>query len=106
MRAVADGAVAPWGMFGLTVMPQVAEAYGLSEARAEAFFRERGYVIGKIYPDHVDFREPALDDVVEGHLHGAYVRDYVTEPIASAWRPPAPAPRRTWRAKPSPPPIL
>jgi FkbM family methyltransferase len=30
--------------------------------RSAAFFRERGYVIGKIYPDHVDFREPALDD--------------------------------------------
>ena len=28
-RTIADGAVAPWGMFGLTVMPQVAEAYGV-----------------------------------------------------------------------------
>lgn len=37
-------------------------------------------------------REPSLDDVVDGRLHGAYVRDYVREPIAAEWRPPAPAP--------------
>ncbi len=35
-------------------------------------------------------REPELDDVVDGHLHGAYVRDYLREPIAPEWRPPAP----------------
>ncbi len=28
-RSIADGAVAPWGMFGLAVMPQVAEALGV-----------------------------------------------------------------------------
>lgn len=28
-RTIADGAVAPWGMFGLAVMPQVAEALGV-----------------------------------------------------------------------------
>jgi hypothetical protein len=39
-------------------------------------------------------REPALDEVVDGRLHGAYVRDYITEPIAPEWRPPAPAPDR------------
>jgi FkbM family methyltransferase len=30
--------------------------------RADRFFRERGYVIGKIYPDGVDFRPVELDD--------------------------------------------
>lgn len=35
-------------------------------------------------------REPALDDVVDGRLHGAYVRDYLREPIAAEWRPPVP----------------
>ena len=39
-------------------------------------------------------REPALDDVVDGQLHAAFVRDYVTEPIAPEWRPPAPPPDR------------
>jgi hypothetical protein len=39
-------------------------------------------------------REPALDDVVDGRLHGAYVRDYVNEPVAPEWRPPAPPPDR------------
>lgn len=39
-------------------------------------------------------RERDLDDVVDGHLHAAYVRDYVREPIAPEWRPPAPAPDR------------
>lgn len=34
-------------------------------------------------------REPALDDVVDGRLFGGYVRDYVREPIAPEWRPPA-----------------
>lgn len=27
-----------------------------------AFFKQRGYVVGKVYPDAVDFREPTLDD--------------------------------------------
>jgi hypothetical protein len=39
-------------------------------------------------------REPALDEVVDGRLHGAYVRDYITEPIAPEWRPPAQGPDR------------
>jgi FkbM family methyltransferase len=30
--------------------------------RCAGFFRERGYMIGKIFPDYVDFREPTLDD--------------------------------------------
>ena len=30
--------------------------------RSAAFFRERGYVLGKVYPDQVDFREQTLDD--------------------------------------------
>ncbi|HXF78962.1 MAG TPA: FkbM family methyltransferase [Usitatibacter sp.] len=30
--------------------------------RCGAFFAERGYAMGKIYPDYVDFREPALED--------------------------------------------
>lgn len=38
-------------------------------------------------------RETALDDMVDGRLFGAYVRDYLREPIAAEWRPPAPAPQ-------------
>ncbi len=30
--------------------------------RCAEYFRERGYVIGKVFPDHVDFRELTLED--------------------------------------------
>lgn len=30
--------------------------------KSAAFFAERGYVVGKVYPNEVDFRAPTLDD--------------------------------------------
>ncbi|TBO27855.1 hypothetical protein EYS42_15575 [Aquabacterium lacunae] len=37
-------------------------------------------------------RCPALDDVMDGQHHGAFVRDCVREPIGPQWRPAAPVP--------------
>ncbi|KQP67978.1 excinuclease ABC subunit A [Microbacterium sp. Leaf288] len=47
LRSIEDGAVAPWAMFGLSVMPQVAAAFGvrIDVAYAELTAKEREIVL-------------------------------------------------------------
>jgi hypothetical protein len=54
-------------------------------------FNHNGPVMERVWPRlsrmNWAHRAPALDDVVDGRCHAAFLRDFVDDPVPDAWRP-------------------
>jgi hypothetical protein len=54
-------------------------------------FNHNGPVMERVWPRlsrmNWAHRTPALDDVVDGRRHAAFLRDFVADPVPDAWRP-------------------